>query len=174
MQSYDGYITIDNSNPSESGRYVVDLPGITINQLHSLTKDEQDDYFAFFATVYKNAQINLKIDVQRKLKNSFHFNQKLVSRETSDYLAEYNSGSDLAGVKIEFILPKYAKTQILTIEVKAQHAQQSPEPEFYIYKEDEDGELLATIPSELTAGRNVVKVNQDFYEDELFVAYRPS
>lgn len=174
MQSYDGYITIDSSIPSESQRYVVDLPGITINQLHSLTKDEQDDYFAFLATVYKNAQINLKIDVQRKLKNSFHFNQKLVSRETSDYLATYNSESGLAGIKIDFNLPKYAKIQILTIEVKSQIAQASPETEFFIYKEDEDGELLATVSSELTAGRNVIKVNQDFYEDELFIAYNPS
>lgn len=174
MQSYDGYITIDNSNPSESGRYVVDLPGITINQLHSLTKDEQDDYFAFFETVYKNAQINLKIDVQRKLKGLFHFNQKLVSRETSEYLTEYNSGSELAGIKLNYTLPKYAKLQILTIEVKAQEAQASPETEFFIFKEDEDGELLATISSELTAGRNVVKVNQAFYEDEVFIAYNPS
>lgn len=173
MQSYDGYITIDSSVPSKSGRYVVGLPGITIKHLHSLTKEEQDDYFAFFDQIYENAQIDLKTDVQLKLKDSFHYNQKLVSRETSEYLTEFNSGSELAGIKIKYGLPKYAKIQILTIEVKSEVSQASPEPEFYIYKEDETGELLSTISSEITAGRNVIAVDQDFYEDELFIAYNP-
>ncbi len=174
MQSYDGYITIDSTIPSKSGLYVTGLPGITINQLHSLTKDEQADYFAFFQDLYLNAQVSLKIDVQRKLKSSFHFDQKLISRETSEYLTKFNTGSELAGVKIEFVLPKYAKLQILTIECKSENAVLSPEAEFYVYKEDQDGELLATITSELTQGRNTIEVYQDFYEDELFIAYDPS
>jgi len=173
MQSYDGYITIDSTVPSKSGLYVTDLQGITINQLHNLTKDEQNDYFAFFNTVYKNAQINLKVDVQKKLKNLFHFNQKLVSRETSEYDYEVNANVGLAGIQLTYKLPKYAKLQILTIEVKSQGTYASPEAEFYIYKDDENGELLDTISSELTEGRNVVKVDRDYYEDSLFIGYNP-
>ncbi len=174
MQSYDGYITIDSSIPSKSELYVTDLPGITVHQLHSLTKDEQDDFYEFFDTLYKNAQINLKIDVQRKLKNSFHFNQKLVSRETSDYLASVNDNTSLAGIKLNYTLPKYAKLQLLTIEVKSENDYTSPEAEFFIYKEDADGDLLQTITSELVEGKNVITVDQDFYEDELFICYDPT
>ncbi len=174
MQSYDGYITIDSSISSKSGLYVTDLPGITVHQLHSLTKDEQDDFYGFFNTIYKNAQISLKIDVQRKLKSSFHFDQKLVSRETSEYIADINAASSLAGVKIKYVLPKYAKLQILTIEVKSEFEYSSPEAEFFIYKEDADGDLLQTISSELSAGNNVITVDQDFYEDELFICYDPT
>lgn len=174
MQSYDGYITIDSTIPSKSGLYVTDLQGITINQLHSLTKDEQVDYFSFFNTVYKNAQINLKVDVQRKLRDKFHFNQKLVTRETSEYDYQLNVQSDLSGIKIDYVLPKYAKIQILTIEVKSNNVYLSPEAEFKIYKDDENGELLDTITSELTEGRNVIKVDKDYYEDSLFISYDPS
>lgn len=159
--------------PSKSGLYVTDLQGITINQLHSLTKDEQDDYFSFFNTVYKNAQINLKIDVQRKLRNLFHFNQKLVTRETSEYDYELNAQTGLAGIQLDYVLPKYAKLKILTIEVKSENTYLSPEAEFFVYKDDANGELLDTITSELNEGRNVVRVDRDYYHDSLFIAYNP-
>lgn len=170
---FSDYITIDRTTPSKSGLYVVDLPGVTVAQLDGLTKDEQDDFEGLFDNIYTNAQINLKIDVQKKLANRFHIDRKLVSRETSDYLTDLNTNSGLAGVKISVNLPKYARLQILSIGVKSNQAYNSPEPAFYVYKEDEDGELLSTISSELTEGRNTIQVYQDFEEDDIFVAYNP-
>lgn len=122
---FDGYITIDSTNPSKSGLYVASLPGVTVAQLDGLTKDDQADYDALFSNIYANAQINLKIDVQKKLAQRFHIDKKLVSRETSAYLAELNTGSSLAGVKITVNLPKYARIQILSIGVDSNQAYNS-------------------------------------------------
>ena len=171
---FSDYITIDRTTPSKSSLYVVDLPGVTVAQLDGLTKDEQDDFEGLFDNIYTNAQINLKIDVQKKLAQRFHIDKKLVSRETSDYLTELNTSASLAGVKISVTLPKYARIQILTIGVKTSQAYDSPEPSFYVYKEDSDGELLSTITSPLTEGRNTIKVYEEFEEDEIFIGYDPT
>jgi len=64
---FDGFITLDRDTPSESGLYVTDLPGVTVAQLDGITKDEQSDTEELFENIYRNAQINLKIDIQRKL-----------------------------------------------------------------------------------------------------------
>lgn len=170
---YSGFITIDRTNPSESGLYVVDLPGVTVAQLDGLTKDEQADDAALFENIYRVAQINLKIDLQKKLAQRFHIDKKLVSRETSDYLADANSGADLAGVKISFNLPKYARVNILSIGVRSNVAYASPTGTFFIYDTDADGELLATVTSDIVTGRNTVKVYQEFEHDDLFIAYNP-
>ncbi len=170
---FEGYITTDESVPSKSGLYLTDLAGVTISLLDDLTKEDQEDYTACFNYLYKKAQINLAIDVQRKLANRFHIDKKLVSRETSEFKADYNEGTGLSGVKIETVLPKYAKIQVLTLTVFAQDVSPVPDATIYIYQDNADGELLATITSPLVAGRNVIDVYQDFEADTLFIVYDP-
>lgn len=168
---FENYIAIDSSTPSKSGLYLIDLPGLNLKTLEGLVKQDQEDYEALFANLYRNAQINLKIDVQKKLANRFHIDKKLTTRETSGFKDDFNTGADLAGVKISLSLPKYARVQILSIGVDSENAHDSPEAEFYVYQEDESGELLATISSELTEGRNTIQVYQEFEEEKLFIAY---
>lgn len=170
---FDGYITIDNSTPSKSGLYLTDLPGLNLSTLEGLVKSDQADYEALFANLYRNAQINLKIDVQKKLANRFHIDKKLITRETSEFKADYNSGAALAGVKLSVSLPKYARLQILSIGVNSENAHNSPEAEFFVYKDNAQGDLLSTISSELNAGKNTVQVYEEFEEEELFIAYNP-
>lgn len=169
-----GYITIDSSTPSKSGLYLIDLPGLNLSTLEGLVKEDQEDYEQLFTNLYRNAQINLKIDIQKKLAARFHIDKKLITRETSEFKSDYNSGSALAGVKISVLLPKYARLQILSIGVNSEQDYGSPEPEFFVYRKDAGGELLQTITSELTTGKNTIQVYQEFEEDELFVAYDPS
>lgn len=174
MSCFDGYITTDISVPSRSGQYFTDLSGCTISLLDDLVKEDQDDYTACFEYLYKTAIRNLKIDTQAKLSDRFHIDKKLVTRETSEFLPDFNSGSELAGVKITVTLPKYARLQILSIGVNSENSYLSPEAEFYIFKDDESGELLSTINSTLSAGRNTIPVYQEFEEETLFIAYDPS
>lgn len=112
-----GFITLDTDTPSKSGLYVTGLPGVTLAQIDGLTKDEQSDVEDTFEYLYALAQTNLKIDVQRALAKRFHIDLKLASRETSKFLDEANTSDELAGVTIEFDLPKYAKLHIPTIGV---------------------------------------------------------
>lgn len=171
---FSGYITTDDSTVSKSGLYFTDLTGCTISLLDDLTKEDQADYTECFNYLYKKAQINLKIDVQRKLADRFHIDKKLISRETSEFKEAVNAGNELAGVKISVTLPKYARLQILSIGVYSESANTSPEAEFYIYKDNADGDLLSTVSAELVEGKNTIEVYEDFEEDTLFVAYDPS
>lgn len=167
------YITIDGSAPSDSGLYFTDLNGCTPSILTDLIKEGQDDESACFDYLYKKAQKNLLIDVQRKLAGRFHIDKKLLTRETSKFKTSDNANTGLAGVKIEVTLPKYARLQILSIGVNSNQAYSSPAAEIYIYDTDENGELLQTISTDLTAGRNTIKVYRDFEVSKLFVAFNP-
>lgn len=169
---YSNYIGIDQSvASSESGLYVTDLLGVTIRQLDDLTKEDQDDYIAFFESLKKTAWRNLRIDTQKKLGSKFLLDKKLLTRETSEFRTSLNANSGLAGVKIEVDLPKYARLQILSITVKSDQAYTSPDAEFYVYRTDENGELLGTFTKELAEGVNTVPIYTDYEEDELFIAY---
>lgn len=115
--SLDGFITIDSSvDTSSSGLYVTGLPGVTIAQLDGLTRDEQADFEAFFATLYAAAQVNLKIDVQRALAQRFHIDKKQITRETSKYIGDLLDSTDPMGVKLEISLSKYSLIHLLTTE----------------------------------------------------------
>ncbi len=174
MSCFDGYITTDNSITSKSGLYFTDLSGCTISLLDDLVKEDHADYQETFDYLLKKAVLNLKIDTQKKLSDRFHIDKKLVTRETSEFLTDYNTGSELAGVQITVTLPKYARLQILSIGVNAENAYTSPEAEFYVYKDDADGELLSTINSELQAGKNTIQVYEEFEENKIFIGYDPS
>lgn len=136
--------------------------------LDDLTKEDHADWGECFDYLYKTAQRNLRIDMQKALANRFHIDKKLITRETSEFKDDYNSYSGLAGVKIQVALPKYARLQILSIGVNSATAGAVP---FYVYKEDENGDLLATISSTLTGGKQTVEVYQEFEEEEIFIAY---
>lgn len=168
---WDDFITSDKSIPSRSGLYATGLPGVTLSLFDDLTKDEQEDYLECWADLYTIAQQNFVSDVQGKLSGKFHFDQKLITRETSSFNGTENTSSGLAGLTLEFSLPKYARLQILTIEVFSLVAYGSPEFEINIYDTDASGELLYTKSTELTIGRNVIGIYQDFEVDKLFVTY---
>jgi hypothetical protein len=80
----------------------------------------------------------------------------------------------LAGVKISIVLPKYGKVHILSIGINSETIKISPDAEFYVYQKDEDGELLSTINSEISIGKNTVQVYEQFEESELFIGYNPN
>lgn len=170
---WSNYITPSNDNPSRSGLYANGLPGVTLNLLDELTKDEQNNPDEFWDYVYARAQSNLINDIQTKLSDKFHIDLKLVSRETSKFNSE-NINSGLAGVTLEYSLPKYAKLQILSIGVNAFENYSSPELMIYVYEDDANGELLDEISSEIVEGRNTIDVNDDYEADKLFIAYDAS
>lgn len=174
MSCFDSYITTDETIPSNSGLYFNDLSGCTLSILDDLVKEDQADVQACFDYLYRKAQVNLKIDLQRKLAGRFHIDKKLLTKETSKFLNTYNSGSALAGVKISLSLAKYARVRTVQISVKSLGAVNSPQAQIFVYREDANGELLDTIDVDLVDGVNIINVFNDYEEEDLFFAYSPS
>lgn len=170
---FTGYITTDAGTASKSGLYFTDLSGCTLDLLDDLITSDITTRQAVFDRLYRSSQRNLRIDVQKKLANRFHIDKKLITRETSEFKDSINMASELAGVKLSVTLPKYARLQILSIGVKANQDYASPSAEFYIYKDDADGDLLSTIEADLSEGKNTVDVYEEFEEEDLFIAYDP-
>src|SRR6266487_666616 len=101
MGCLDGIITSDKTIPSRSGLYANLLPGVTLSLLDDLTKDEQTDYLDFCNDLYTRAKINFVNDVKTQMAGKFHIDEKLASRETSQFTNTNVSGTN-PGVQIYF------------------------------------------------------------------------
>jgi len=167
----EGYITPSKDTPSRSGLYANQLPGVTLRLFDDLTKDEQEDWEEFWEDIYQRAIINFVSDIQALLSDKFLVDLKLVSRETSKFTNEVNSVGSISGIKIYYRLPRYAKTQITTLEVYSPSIQSL---EIKIYEKDEYGKLLKTIETDLIEGINVINVDTYFSVDELYISYDAS
>lgn len=173
MPCFSGYIEIDRSTTSRSGLYGSDLPGVEISMLEAFTKEDQDDYLEFWDMIVSRAWTNMVSDISLALQNKFIVDSKIVSRVTSKFKDGANGSTGLAGIKLEFQLPRYARIHINTIEVLSEQAYDSPEANFKIYDTDEDGEVLYDEDHGLETGRNTIYVDREFESDNLFIAFDP-
>jgi hypothetical protein len=165
----ENYITPSKDTPSRSGLYANQLPGVTLNLFSDLTKEDQEDWEEFWDDLYERCIINFISSVQAKLADKFHIDLKLLSRETSTFIDEINDSMVESGIKITYRLPKYGKTNIISIEVFSDIEQ----PGFTLYFRDKDvnGRLLKTVQTDLLEGLNIVYIDQSFSVDELFISY---
>jgi hypothetical protein len=171
----DRYISIDRSTTSRSGLYATDLPGVEISLLEGLTKEDQDDYLELWEMIYDRAWSNLVSDIEKKLQGKFYVNKKLIAQETSKFIDETNNESGMAGIKLEFDLPKYARIHVSKVDVFAQLAYNSPGLTIKFYDTDENGELLLETEAQenIEVGRNTIFIDHDFEVEKLFIAFDP-
>lgn len=173
MACQDNYIGKNPSAISRSGLYVSDLPGVEELQYDLLSKDSETTD-EVWERISRNSWNGLVSDVETYLQRKFFVNSKLLSRETSEFLQEINSASDFSGVRIEFPLSKYSRIHIISLEVYADQAYQSPEVLFRFLKDNEDGDLLHETFVPLAEGKNSIPVDLDFDTDAVFVSYDAS
>lgn len=175
MSCFDDYITISESiRPSRSGLYAMDLPGIDTDLLDGIARSTSEDHNDIWTTLYKRARKNLVSDTSKNLAEKFFVDLKLVSRETSKFKPDTNSNGGLAGITLEFDLPRYAKVHVISVQVDALQAYGTPGFELKFYDEDENGELLSTVNENISAGKNTINIDTDFEVDKLFIAYNTS
>jgi hypothetical protein len=158
--------------PSRSGLYASDLPGVEELMQSLLSKDEETDAECY-DRIYRNAWSNMVSDIENYLQSKFFVNQKLLSRVSSEFREDVNVNTGLAGVRIQFDLPRYARIHIIDLSVFSEDSYPSPEITFQLFEDDENGELLHEVTSSIEVGRNSVNVDTDFDADKIFIAYNP-
>ena len=172
MSCQDNFITKDSSIPSRSGKYASDLPGVE-DLLYELVSKDSETPDEVWERIYRNAWNNSLSDIFVKLREKFFVNYKLVSRETSEFQTELNVSADLAGVKIQFNLPRYGRLHIVSVKIISAADYASPEFTIKIYDTDENGDLLLEKSQDVTEGKNTVFIDSDFEVDKLFVSFDP-
>jgi hypothetical protein len=170
----DDYITIDRSTTSRSGLYATDLPGVDSELFSGLIKVDQSSTEDIWENIYSRAWENLISDVTKLLQDKFYVDLKLITRETSEFEEDVNSETGLAGIKLEFDLPKYGRIHIISVSVFSEEAYPSPGIHIGIYDTDENGELLFVKDASIEDGRNTINIDRDFDTNKLFVSYDPS
>lgn len=168
--SWSNIVTPTSDTLSRSGLYAVDLPGVTLDLLDDLTTSDQADFEACWASIYNRAKKNFIKDVQGRIADKFHFDLKLVSRETSKFQESENTTGGTAGIKIEYTMPKYARIRIGQIVVNS--LENYSNVPLLFRDENASGELLFTKTVDLVAGKNTINIDRDFeVEDTLFIGY---
>lgn len=172
---FDNYITLsEDVLPSRSGRYATDLPGIDVQMIDAIARDESGDYEDIWPTIYKRAYKNLVSDTSKNLANKFYVDLKLISRETSAFKADTNSNQGYAGVTLEFKMPRYAKVHIISVGVNSLQSYGSPGFTLKFFDTDQNGEELDSISDEVSPGRNTINIDREYEVDKLFIAYDAS
>lgn len=136
--------------------------------IDGLAKEGKED--ETWDVLYKRAYTGLVSEVQKLLSKKFRVDLKLVSRETSQFKEGLNSGG-LAGVTIEFQLPKYARIHVISAEVISAEEYETPELALYVYENDANGDLLFETGLEVAEGRNTVFIDQDFEVNKIAILY---
>lgn len=167
------FITLNRSTTSRSGLYASDLPGVENELIELISKDSESDG-EVWERVYGNAWANMVSDVRNALQSKFFVNAKLVSRETSKFSEDSNLYSGIAGIKIQFDLPRYARLHVVSIEVKSVNDYASPGINLQFFDTDQSGEVLFEKEQALTEGRNTIFIDQDFSVDKLFIGFDAS
>jgi hypothetical protein len=165
----ENYITPSKDTVSRSGLYWNGLPGVSFDLYPSLAKEEHADWEEWAADIYQRMIINFVGQVQARLADKFFVDLKLVSRETSKFADNINSSALQSGIKINYRLPKYGKTQVVSVEVFSDTDQTGFEFEFR--DKDENGRLLKTVTTDLVTGINTINIDTYFSVDELFISY---
>lgn len=142
--------------------------------MNTLLSKDGGDSNDTFARMYRNAWQNLVSDIEAFLQQKFYVNSKLLSRDTSEFKESINVNSGLAGVRIQFNLPRYAKIHIIAVVVQSEQAYTSPEVTFQVYNDNEDGELLAEFNGPIQDGITTIDADLEFDQEALFIAYDPS
>lgn len=173
MSCQDNYLSLNRDITSRSGLYASDLPGVEDLLVTLISKDSETDTDVW-ERIYRNAWTNMVSDVEAALQDKFFVNQKLVSRETSEFIADINANTGLAGVRIQFDLPRYARIHIVSVGLWANQAYPSPEPVIYFYEDNDAGDLLHSVSEAVIEGKNTVFVDRDFDEEKIFVGYDPA
>lgn len=173
MACQSDYIGLNTTSVSRSGLYASDLPGVEELIYPLLSKDSETNS-QVWERIYRNAWNALISDVGHFLQEKYFVNQKLVSRETSEFIPESNFSAELAGVQIYFPLSRYSKLHVVSLSVWSLQEYASPEVTFQFYDTDQDGELLFEKSVTLTEGRNTVFIDQDFEIENLFISYDPT
>lgn len=169
MGCLDGIVSTDKTIPSRGGLYANLLPGVTLSLLDDLTKDEQADYLECWNDIYARAKINFINDIQTQLSGKFHIDQKLVSRETSQFDTMANTASN-PGIQIYFYFSKYSRLYVSYIEVYSNTV--VPNAVFTFYDTDINGLSQGNVTANLSIGMNRIYVDQEFeVSDRLFIGY---
>lgn len=171
-QCPDNYIGLDNLIPSRSGVYADSLPGIDIEMIDGLRKNAKDSDETW-DLIYTRSWNSLVSALSGALQDKFYVDSKIVSRETSQFKTDINLNQGLAGVSIEFNLPRYAKLNIVSVQFSSDQAYSSPEGLIQIFEDDQNGELLYEITADFTEGKNTLYVDQSFEVNKVFVAFNP-
>lgn len=175
MACQDNYIALNRDDHSRSGLYASDLPGVE-DLVYTLISKDSESTNEVWDRIYGNAWTNMISDVEVLLREKFFVQTKLISRETSQFTEDTNSNTGLAGVRIQFDLPRYARLHVVSVDVIALQGYASPGISLKFYEDDENGDLLyeTTDQAISQAGKETVFVDRDFEVDKLFVAFDPS
>jgi len=172
MGCLDGIVSPDKTISSRGGLYANLLPGVTLSLLDDLTKDEQVDYLECWDDIYSRAKLNFVNEIQTKLADRFHIDQKLISRETSQFTDTTNTGSN-PGIQIYFYASKYSRFYVTSIQVYSLTAVSGAV--FTFYDTDVNGKVQGTKTADLSIGLNTIYVDQEFeVADRLFIGYNSS
>lgn len=156
------------------GLYLDDLDGVDGRVFAQLKTNDDNSLSDWWNKFYENGVHGFIADVRGKLDKDFYQEKNLMSAITGEFVNTQNtSGSGEAGVLIDGYLTRYSRLSLVSLRVWSQNAVDSPEASFKIY-DDQNGNLLDTVTSELSEGFNKINLYKEYNEPKLYITFNRS
>ncbi len=174
MICFDGYIGVGShctTGISESGKYLTDLPGVTLQNIDSVADESQLSFLGVFADVEKRAISRISKDVLSFMKSKYDLKKSIQT-----YTITGELGDSVSSLNTHLGLNLYTSTfysELLQFHVSKVYLYASSIEDTTVKVYAENVELYSqTITTEI--GWNEIYVNRSFRESEINIVYDSS
>lgn len=173
---YIGLRGLCNDTVPPSGKYINDLPSISLKMLSSISNEEQQTYVDLWNEVQRATINDIESDILIKMQKYFKTNL-LIDNEYFGYYKNnfpVNDASNfLKGAHVKIYGSKFLDIYVNKILLRLEDVVDT-EGEIYIYNAN-DGRLLDTIEFDAVEGVNEIEINKRYKAEgqrlELFICY---
>ena len=171
MNCFQGYIGVGlhcQTDESLSGKYLTDLPGVSLQNIDAAANEEQGSFIGVFADVEKRAMSRITKDILVHLKSQYNLKKSV---------ATYSTGGDIGG-SVPALSKKHGvnvytyfdDSELIRLHVGkvSLYALEAKETTLYIYS---GINLLWSKTFTTVVGWNEVLVNKSFDATDIIIAY---
>lgn len=169
----DNYIGLRGcgSTTPPSGLYVNDLPGMSLENLVTLTNTDEPTYTDIWTMVQTRAQQRFSLDVRQEMGKHYKLNTLMqginVGNDVGSLAPSLPVASGFTGFSIELIDQNYQFVPSPFASIHIQqivfYADQSYSPAQFRIIDIDTGESLGIYIQDVSAGKNVIEVNTTFH-----------
>ena len=160
---------------SKVGRYVNDLPGISLESVEKIANDEQESFLGVLEAVenrsLKRFESAVRLEFSKKYSIKSIVESEILTPEV-DETDLTNQAGDYRGVVFNFSPYTTSNLQTFYIQfVKVYVKLASGAAVDFVIMDFETGDTLFTTSQELNAGWNIIQVRKVIFQPKIFVAY---
>ena len=172
MKCLEGYISVGNNcitTTSLSGKYLTDLPGVSLLNIDAVANDNQLSFVGVFADVEKRAISRITKDILAFMKSQYNLKKSIYTYSTVGEIKGFVPyDGNFHGINVYCL---YEYSPLLRLHLNKVYLYALEANETTIYYGTDVTNLTETVTITTTVGWNEIFINKSFESTNLYVIY---